>query len=210
MLTAFIFIALLGVAALVVDIVTIHQARLRAQATVDATVLAAALDLDDIDAATLVAKEYAGRNYDVADGDWTGCVDGDTLAVATTVPCISIDDADSPTLIRVRLPNRRVPSFFSSVLGRNGFDVSAVAVAEVEFVMVSAGSPGHGVGPGRTERSRPVDRWVGDHCNRKWGRLPGPGRRTLPRWRHRVGGRMCRQLLGGGCASGLRIRRQER
>ena len=158
-ITAFIFIALVGVAALVVDIVIIHQARLRAQATADATVLAAALDIDDIDAATLVAKDYANRNYDVVDGDWASCADSDALAVATTVPCISIDDSDSPSLIRVRIPDRKVPSFFSSVLGHDGFTVSASAIAEVELLLVSPGTDGHGVDPNAPSVR---DLWAGE------------------------------------------------
>ena len=58
-LTAFIFIALLGVTALVIDIVVAHQALLRAQATADASALAAALDIDDVVAAAGKGKEYA-------------------------------------------------------------------------------------------------------------------------------------------------------
>jgi Flp pilus assembly protein TadG len=143
--TAFIFIALMGVSALVIDIVTIHQARLRAQATADASVLAAALDLSDVESAAAVAQEYAKRNFDVADGDWASCVDADALAVATTVPCISVNDEDPHTLIRVRIPDRKIPSFFASVLGHTGFNVSASAIAEVEFVVTSPGTPG---GPG--------------------------------------------------------------
>ncbi len=142
-LTAFIFIALLTVAALVVDIVMIHQAELRAQATADSSVLAAALDLGDIGAATVQAKEYAARNYGVTDADWGSCVDAAPLPVATTVPCISIDDATDPTHIRVRLPDRTVPSFFASVLGRDGFSVSAASIAEIEYVIVDS-DPGTG------------------------------------------------------------------
>ena len=138
-ITAFIFIALLGIAALVIDIVNIHQAKLRAQATADAAVLAAAFDINDLDSAVAAGKEYAWRNYHVTDGDWDGCNDPDALAVATSVPCISVDDADDPSLIRIRVPDRDVPSFFASVLGRDGFNVSAAAIAEVELVTVSSG-----------------------------------------------------------------------
>jgi hypothetical protein len=145
--TAFVFIALMGVSALVIDIVTIHQARLRAQATADASVLAAALDLADVDTAVVVAKDYANRNFDVTDGDWVSCINSDALAVATTVPCISVNDEDPHTLIRVRIPDRRIPSFFGSVFGHDGFKVSATATAEVEFVVVSGGSSGPGVDP---------------------------------------------------------------
>ncbi len=146
-ITAFIFLALVGVAALVIDIVVIHQARLKAQATADSAVLAAAYDLGDIGAATAAGKDYAFRNYDVDDGDWAGCFDADALAVATTVPCISVDDADAPSLIRIRIPDRTVPAFFSTVMGHDGFQISASAIAQVEYVTVSPGTSGPGVDP---------------------------------------------------------------
>ena len=128
--------------ALVIDIVVAHQALLRAQATADASALAAALDIDDAVAAAGKGKEYAARNYGVTDADWASCVDSEALAVATSVNCISVDDADSPTHIRVRIPDRIVPSFFASVLGYDSFSVSATAVAEVEYVVTSGGDPG--------------------------------------------------------------------
>ncbi len=146
-LTAFIFVGLVGVAALVVDIVNIHQARLRAQATADATVLAAVQDLDDLPVALAKAREYASRNFDVGDFDWFGCVDPEPLAVATDIPCISIDDAGAPTKIRVHLPNRPVPAFFATVLGKTGFEVTASATAEIEWFVTSPGSPGGGADP---------------------------------------------------------------
>ena len=145
-ITAFALVGLVGVVALVVDIVNVNQAQIRAQATADAAALAAAQDLDDVPFALDAAQEYAGRNYGVTVFDWVDCVDPEPLAVATDVPCISIDDSDSPTEIRVHLPDRRVPAFFASVLGRDGFTVSAAATAQVEWVVTDPGSPGGGPG----------------------------------------------------------------
>lgn len=141
-MTAFMMIGLLGVAALVVDIALVNQAQLRAQATVDAAVLAAAQDLEDIPTAIVSAKEYALRNYDITDADWASCTDPTPLPVPTAVSCISIDDADTPTHIRVRLPDRNVSAVFAQVIGHDLFAVSAAATAEVEYT--TAGSPDGG------------------------------------------------------------------
>ena len=140
--TALAMFLLLGITALVVDIVILNQAQLKAQATVDSSALAAAQDLNNtIAAATAAAQEYALRNYGVAAGDWTGCTDSAPLPVATTVNCISVDSATAPTLIRVRLPGREVPTFFGPILGIDSFTVTAVATAEVEYSGGSTGIP---------------------------------------------------------------------
>ncbi len=140
-LTAFIIVGLMAISALVVDIVVVHQAQLRAQATVDASVLAAAQDLDDIPTAVAAAQEYALRNYGVSAGDWAGCVDPAPLPVATSVNCISVDDPVAPTHIRVQLPRRSVPAFFARVLGKDSFSVTAAAAAEIEFGITGATPP---------------------------------------------------------------------
>ena len=132
-LTSFALLLLLGIAALVVDIVILQQARIRAQATVDSAVLAAVQDLPATTDAAARAQDYALRNYNVSSGDWSTCVDPDPLAVPTSVPCVSVDTVTSPTLIRVRLPDRQVPTFFAPLLGIGAFSVSATATAEVEY-----------------------------------------------------------------------------
>ncbi|MEE8407263.1 MAG: TadG family pilus assembly protein, partial [Acidimicrobiia bacterium] len=133
-LTAFLMALLLGIAALAVDIVIFQQARIRAQATVDASVLAAVQDLPiDIATATAAAQEYALRNYDVAAGAWPGCSDPQALSVSTGVSCISVNAETPPTLIRVRLPDRPVETFFAPILGMDTFSVSAAATAEIEY-----------------------------------------------------------------------------
>ena len=138
-LTALMFVSFLGIAALVVDIVIVNLAQLRAQATADSAVLAAAQDIDDIPVAILVAKEYALRNYGVVDADWAGCVDSAALSVPTTVNCISIDDAVAPSHIRVRIPNRIVGAIFGGIYGRFSFSISAAATAETEGFAAPAG-----------------------------------------------------------------------
>ncbi len=137
-LTAFAMILLLGIAALVVDIVILQQARIRAQATADSAALAAVQDLNVVPDATAAAQEYALRNYNVAITDWAGCTDPGALAESTGVDCISADTASSPKRIRVRLPDRKVSAFFAPLLGIDEFSVSATATAEVEY---SGGSP---------------------------------------------------------------------
>lgn len=135
-------VVLLGFTALVIDIVVVHHARLRGQATADAAALAAAQDLDDIPMATAAAKEYALRNYGVTESDWTSCVDPDPLPVATNANCISIDDAANPTHIRVRIPERSVDAIFGVVFGKESFSINADATAEVEFAGASAPTGG--------------------------------------------------------------------
>ncbi len=132
-LTAFLMVLLVGIAAVAVDIVIFQQARIKAQATVDSTVLAAIQDFPDVDSAAVVAQDYALRNYDVAAGDWAGCSDSQPLSVSAGVNCISVNDLASPTLIRVRLPDRQVSTFFAPILGMNTFSVSATATAEIEY-----------------------------------------------------------------------------
>ena len=143
-LTAFAMILLLGMAALVIDIVILQQARIRAQATVDSAALAAAQDLPNVSLASAVAQEYALRNYNVAGGDWSGCTDPQPLSTPTGVNCISVNDATSPTLVRVRLPNREVSTFFAPLLGVDAFSVSATATAQVEYSGGSTGIPTDG------------------------------------------------------------------
>jgi Putative Flp pilus-assembly TadE/G-like len=140
-LTAFAMILLLGIAALVVDIVILQQARIRAQATADSSALAAVQDLDVVSNATAVAQEYALRNYNVAIGDWAGCTDSGALAESTGVDCISVNTASDLKFIRVRLPDREVSTFFAPLLGIDAFSVSATATAEVEYLSGPPGIP---------------------------------------------------------------------
>lgn len=133
-LTSFALLLLLGIAALVVDIVILQQARIRAQATADSAVLAAVQDLSSsVPAAVLAAQDYALRNYNVSSGDWGTCLDPEPLGTPTSVPCISVDNATDLKRIRVRLPDRQVPTFFAPLLGIDAFAVSANSTAEVDI-----------------------------------------------------------------------------
>ena len=107
-ITAFMFVGFLWIAALVIDIVVVNQAQIRAQATVDSAVLAAVQDFDNIPAAIAAAKEYAARNYDVTDPDWAGCVDPDPLPVPTTEGCLRGD----PRLFDFRGSNLRMGNLY--------------------------------------------------------------------------------------------------
>ncbi len=139
-LTAALLLTIFGLSALVIDIANVHQNRLRAQATADAAVLAAAQELPDYDAAVAVVKEYALRNDGITDTAWAGCTDSGALEIST-FPCISTDAAGSE--VRVRLPGKSVSAFFATVVGKSGFIVSAAATAEIEFGSTDSG-PGSG------------------------------------------------------------------
>ena len=128
--TSFILVGLLGVSAMVVDVVNLHQAQIRAQATVDAAALAAGQDIDDIPAALSVVKDYARRNFGVQVNEWDGCIDPEALFVATALSCVSIDYAADPQFLRVHLPDRTIPTFFGAIFGTDRFAISASATVE--------------------------------------------------------------------------------
>jgi hypothetical protein len=127
--------AMLGFAALAVDLANTAQVRRQAQNSADAAALAAAQDLPDGAAAVATAKEYALANYDIAESAWVGCSDDEALTVvpdlASSNTCISIDEAFEQ--VRVKLPTRDVKTFFGGIFGIESFRVSADAVAEAQL-----------------------------------------------------------------------------
>lgn len=142
LMTAGAMVALLVVAALVIDIGYAKQMRREAQASADASALAAgqvmAGDGTYVAAAT-AAREIADSNLGALDAaDWTGCTDPDRpdnyrLVAATAVvtgECVSFD----PTahLVRVVLPTIDSPSFFGRVVDRDRYVIEATASAEWE------------------------------------------------------------------------------
>jgi hypothetical protein len=127
--------AMLGFAALVIDIANAYQVRRQAQSTADAAALAAAQDLPDGAEAVASVKAYAEQNLDIALADWIGCLDADSLAnrpdLVNDNQCISIDEAFEK--VRVKLPTRQVDTFFGSVFGVESVAVGAHAVAEAQL-----------------------------------------------------------------------------
>jgi hypothetical protein len=127
--------AMMGFAALVIDIANAFQVRRQAQNTADAAALAGAQDLPDGAEAVASIKAYAEQNMGIEAADWIGCVDPDSLAyrpdLANDNQCISIDEAFEK--VRVRLPTSQVDTFFGGIFGVETIEVNADAVAEAQL-----------------------------------------------------------------------------
>jgi hypothetical protein len=134
-ITALMAVVLLGFAAIAIDMTNARQQRRQAQGSADAAALAAAQDLPDPDVVVATVKEYALQNFGTAVADWVGCTDPDALVelpdVDNSNTCISIDEPYKR--VRVRLPVSQVGTTFGGVLGYDGIDVSAKAVAEADL-----------------------------------------------------------------------------
>ena len=78
---ALVLTALLGFAALVVDIANATQVRRQSQNTADAAALAGAAELPNGPAAAAAVKFYAAKNLDIDAAEWAGCRDSDRLPV---------------------------------------------------------------------------------------------------------------------------------
>lgn len=130
---------LLGVSALVIDLGLTRDARRQAQIAADASALAAANVLylsstPDFDAAVDAAHEYAAANLGVTAGQWADCTDPGALAYVPpgSGSCVSFDDANEPTRVRVRTPLTSREASFAPVFGVERISVTAAAVAGIE------------------------------------------------------------------------------
>lgn len=134
-LAALLLVLMLTMAAIAVDLANGRQQRRQAQATADAAALAAAQDLPDPAVVVATAKTYVQQNFGVPASDWVGCQDPEALANrpddAVGDQCISIDEAF--TRVRVRIPDKQVPTVFAGVIGVDHMAVSADAVAEAKL-----------------------------------------------------------------------------
>lgn len=127
--------ALMGMAAIAVDLANARQQHRQSQGSADAAALAAAQDLPRPVDVVATAKEYAAENHGVTSADWVGCQDPDPLPelpdLANSNTCISIDEAFSR--VRVMMPVRQVETYFARVLGVRTVDVRADATAEAKL-----------------------------------------------------------------------------
>lgn len=134
-ITALISVVLLAFLALAVDVANARQVRRQAQGSADAAALAAAQDLPDPNAVVAAAKAYAQNNYATPASAWVGCTDDEALAelpdLGNSNTCISIDEPSSR--VRVKLPNRNVETYFGQVIGVDGIEVGASAVARADL-----------------------------------------------------------------------------
>lgn len=106
--------AMIGFGALAVDVGALYVNKTQLSAMADAAVLAGAQELPkNPDQATVMAKDYAGRNG----------VPGDTVAVT-----ISLDNK----IIQVDI-KRSVPLYFAKAFNMNTSDVSGTAKAQVKI-----------------------------------------------------------------------------
>jgi hypothetical protein len=139
LMTAGGMVALLVVAALVVDMGYAKQMRREAQASSDAASLAAAQVLaggGGYVQAAQAARDIADSNYPgLTEAAWKACTDPDRPSgyevVGTTTgitgECVTFDATHN--LVRVVLPGVDSPSFFGRVVGRDGYEVGAQAAA---------------------------------------------------------------------------------
>lgn len=134
-IAALVMTALMGMAALAIDLANARQERRQSQASSDAAALAAAQDLPDTARVVATAKAYALRNDGVAAAAWSGCTDPDALAVlpdlANSNRCISVDESFSR--VRVRLPDEQVRTYFGSFVGMDSIAVHSAATAEARL-----------------------------------------------------------------------------
>lgn len=159
-------VALIAMSSLAIDVGLLWAARTQLQNAADAAALAGAMNLIDPDgptvtagAATNAAVQVCGQNgaigtdsialptSDVVIGDWD-------LDTSTFDPNVVLTDPDAVTALNVsarldNVANGPVPAFFAKILGRQTFDVGAIATAYLGF----AGR----LGPGEIELPIVID-----------------------------------------------------
>lgn len=137
-LVALIAVVLLMAASLVIDLGLARDVRGQAQNAADASALAAGNVLYDAKGvaqpalATAAAQDYAAANFGVAAAAWAGCKDPGHLAYAPTSQCISFDDADRPSRVRVRVPQRSVKTALAGLMGVSELHIGAVATSNID------------------------------------------------------------------------------
>jgi Flp pilus assembly protein TadG len=144
-------VVLFGFAALVVDVGNASDVRAQAAAAADAGALAgegvlaswantpgntapdATLEQAVVDA----VKAAVADTYSVNDGDWSTCTDtvpsGFTATVASQCVQYEVRTASglvTESSVRVRIPERKVPSTFGGIFGASSISVSPIAAAK--------------------------------------------------------------------------------
>lgn len=137
-LVALIAVVLLMAASFVIDLGLARDVRGRAQNAADASALAAGNVLYDakgdpqIALATATAQDFAAENFGVAAAAWGGCKDPGHLTYAPTTQCISFDDPDRPSRVRVRVPQRAVKTALAGLMGVSEFHIGAGATSTID------------------------------------------------------------------------------
>ncbi|GAA4103522.1 hypothetical protein GCM10023066_52370 [Nocardioides kongjuensis] len=137
-LTALIAVVLLMTASLVIDLGLARDVRGQAQNAADASALAAGNVLYDahgdaqLAVAIAAAQDYAAKNFDVPAAAWGGCKDPGHLTYAPASQCISFDDPDRPSRVRVRVPQRTVKTALAGLMGVSEMKIGAIATSTLD------------------------------------------------------------------------------
>lgn len=140
-LYAIAMVAMLGMAALAVDLGMLRKAKAEAQRAADAAALAAASAYgDDWDPATTIDSAFA-RGIDKAQQNYMngvafdGTTDGVYSGLNYTSAEVTIDlmPDDLPPKARVKVRRAAVPTWFAQIFGIKSLPVGAVAAAEIDW-----------------------------------------------------------------------------
>ena len=144
--TAFLMVALVLGAALVVDLGNARDVRRQSQNAADAASLAGANMLYPatgvcplggpqpcVDDAVAAAKKYALNNFQVSASDWNTCTApaGQALAFVPSGGTSCISFSSDFTQVRVYVPTRAVATFFGGIAGRSSIPVGSSAQAQL-------------------------------------------------------------------------------
>lgn len=142
---ALILVVLLLFAAVAVDLAAAFAGRRGAQAGADIAALSGAQEAigrtaaDALAAVETEVRRISAVNLETTDADWAACADPDRppgyVLVAPTTACVSATAVFDR--IRVRVPDRSIPTAFARVIGMDVIDVSAAA--EVELAVDALG-----------------------------------------------------------------------
>ena len=132
---ALLMTSMLAMSAIAIDLANARQHQRQARGSADAAALAGAQDLPEPAKVVATVKSYALANFDTPASAWAGCSDPEHLPETPDIgngnTCISVDEAFSR--VRVRLPQREVPTYFAGVIGIDEVPVSAAATAEAKL-----------------------------------------------------------------------------
>ena len=139
---ALFMVMLLAFAALTVDLGRAWAERRQDQTAADAAAMAGAIEYvrsnpTDADVVALV-QDYVERNigYPADDAGWSGCpapTDGfQSLAGSNCVSIKQGDTSSSDTLLKVRIPDQVMETFFARLIGVDTIAVNASAIARIE------------------------------------------------------------------------------
>lgn len=133
-------VVLLIFAAFAVDLGAAWAERRQDQTAADAAAMAGALEYTNgtPTSANVVAKvvEFAALNLDIDAADWTTCQDDGAYALLDPgIECISLAQTDvAGVVLRVKIPERHVPTSFARIIGIDTISVSALAEAQVDYL----------------------------------------------------------------------------